>query len=78
MLDHFQKDFSKSGFQKTIKRDLVVTSIENQQIIHLFNIIKILNNFKIFKNHRIGKFINNMDFRKLDFLSAYCYHLFKL
>ena len=49
--------------------DLMVTSNENHQIIHLFNIIKILNKFKIFKYHRIGKFINIINLRKLDFLS---------
>ena len=37
---------------------------------HLFNIIKILFKFKIFNNHRIGKFSNNFGLRKLDFLSA--------
>ena len=52
-----------------LNRDLVVTTIENHLIIHLFNIIEILNKFKIFKYHQIGKFINNIDLRKLDFLS---------
>ena len=37
--------------QKYKGRDLVVTLIENHQIIHLFNIIEILNKFKIFKFH---------------------------
>ena len=34
-----------------------------------FNIIKILNKFKIFHDHQIRKFSNNIDMRKLDFLS---------
>ena len=38
--------------------------------MHLFNIIEILNRFKIFQDHRIRKFSNNIDLRKLDFLSA--------
>ena len=46
----------------------VVTSTQNHRIIHLFNIIKILNKFKIFQD-RIRKFSNNIDLRKLDFLS---------
>ena len=48
----------------------VVTSSQNQRIMHLCKIIKILNNFKIFKYHRIGKFSDIIDFRKLDFLSS--------
>ena len=48
----------------------VVTSSQNHRIIHLFNIIEILNKFKIFNNQRIGKFSNNIDLRKFDFLSA--------
>ena len=50
-------------------RDIVVTWIENHWIIHLFNIIEILKTFKIFKYHWIGKCINNINLRKLDFLS---------
>ena len=38
--------------------------------MHLFNIIEILNKFKIFKYHQIKKFINIVDLRKLDFLNA--------
>ena len=34
-----------------------------------FNIIEILNKFKIFKYHQIGKYSNNIDLRKLDFLT---------
>ena len=49
--------------------DLVVTLIENHRKIHLFKIIQILNKFKIFKYHQIGKISNNIDLRKLDFLS---------
>ena len=52
------------------KRDLVVTSNENHQIIHLFKIIKIFHQFKKFEYHRIGNFSNNIDLRKHDFLSA--------
>ena len=48
----------------------MVTSTQNHLIIHLFYIIEILNKFKIFKYHQIGKFSNNIDLRKLDFLSA--------
>ena len=55
-------------------RALVVTSIENHQKIHLFKIIKILIKFKIFKYHRIGKFIIIIGFRKLDFLSEEKYY----
>ena len=44
-------------------------SIGNHQKIHLFKIIEILNKFKIFKYHLIGKFSNIIDLRKLDFLS---------
>ena len=51
------------------KGDLVVTSIENNWKIHLFKIIEILNKFKIFKYHWIGKFISNISLRRLDFLS---------
>ena len=47
--------------------DLVVTSNENHRIIQLFNIIKILNKFKIFKYYLIRKFINNIDLKKIDF-----------
>ena len=36
----------------------VATSNQNHRIIHLFNIIEILNKFKIFKYHRIRKFSN--------------------
>ena len=45
----------------------VVTSTQNHWIIHLFNIIEILNKFKIFQDHQIRKFSNNIDLRKLDF-----------
>ena len=48
---------------------LVVTSIENHQIIHLFNIVEIFNKLKIFEYHQIGNFINNIELRKLDILS---------
>ena len=47
----------------------VVTSNQNHWIIHLFNIIQILNKYKIFQDHRIRKFSDNIDLRKLDFLS---------
>ena len=52
-----------------LPRDFVVTWNENHLIIHLFKIIEILNKFKIFKYHRIVKFSNIIDLRKLDFLS---------
>ena len=42
----------------------------NHWIIHLFNIIEILNKFKIFQYHQIRKFSNIIDLRKVDFLSA--------
>ena len=48
---------------------LIVTSIENHQKIYLFKIIEILDKSKIFKYHRIGKFGNIIELRKLDFLS---------
>ena len=48
---------------------LVVTSNENHLIIHLFMIIETLHKFKIFKYHRIGKFSNFINLRKLAFLS---------
>ena len=51
-------------------RDEIVTSNRNQWIIHIFNIIIILNTLKIFEDHGIRKFINIINFRKLDFLSA--------
>ena len=48
----------------------VVTSTQNHWIIHLFNIIEILNKYKIFQDHQIRKFSNNIDLRKLDFFIA--------
>ena len=39
----------------------VVISTQNHRIINLFNIIKILNKYKIFQDHRIRKFSNNID-----------------
>ena len=51
-----------------LEENIVVTSTQNHRIIHLFSIIKILNKFKIFQD-RIRKFSNNIDLRKLDFLS---------
>ena len=52
-----------------LKRGFVVTSTQNHRIKHLLNIIKILFSFKIFQDHRIKKFDNNIDLRKVDFLS---------
>ena len=52
------------------QRAFVVTLTQNHRIIHLFNIIEILNKFKIFQDHRIRKFSINIDLRKVDFLSA--------
>ena len=51
-------------------RAFVVTSTQNHWIIHLFNIIKILNKFKIFQDYRIRKFSNNIDLRKVDFVTV--------
>ena len=48
--------------------ELVVTSTQNHRKIHLFNIIKRLNKFKIFEHHQIGNF--SKDLRKQVFLSA--------
>ena len=50
-------------------RAFVVTLTQIHQIIHLFNIIENLNKYKIFQDHRIIKFSNNINLRKLDFLS---------
>ena len=50
-------------------RAFVVTSDRNHRKIHLFNIIQILNKFKIFKHHGIGNFSNNIKLRKQNFLS---------
>ena len=47
----------------------VVTWTQNHRIKHLFNIIEILFVFKIFQDHWIKKFDNNIDLRKVDFLS---------
>ena len=54
----------------TFCRAFVVTSTQNYWIIYLFDIIEILNKFKIFQDHRMIKFSNNIDLRKVDFLSA--------
>ena len=43
-----------------INRAFVVTLTQNHRIIHLFNIIEILNKYKIFQDHRIIKFIKNL------------------
>ena len=42
---------------------------KEQWIILLYNIIKLLNKFKIFEYNWIGKFSNKADLRKQDFLS---------
>ena len=48
--------FQRIVFGKsTVCRVFVVTSTQNYQIIQLFNIIEIINNFKIFKQQQIGK-----------------------
>ena len=61
---------TKKCFFRPLKMgDLVVTSIENHRIIHLFNIIKIFNKLKIFDYHLIQNFSKNVDLRKQDFLS---------
>ena len=51
-------------------RGFVVASTQNHGIKHLFKIIKILNILNIFQDHRIRKFGNNIDLRKVDFLGA--------
>ena len=48
---------------------MIVTLNQNHRIIYLFKIIEILNQFKIFEDHRIGKFSIIIDLKKLDFLS---------
>ena len=63
MCQPFQKLFlhleNKARKKCSVKKwAFVVTSTQNHPIIHLFNIIKILNKFKIFKYHRIRKFCN--------------------
>ena len=42
----------------------VVTSTQNHPIKHLYNIIEILFLFKIFEDHRIKKFDNNIDLNR--------------
>ena len=59
-----------SKFDMLIFRAFVVTSTQNHRKIHLFNIIKISNKFKICQDHRIRKYSNNIDLRIVDFLSA--------
>ena len=49
-------------------RELVVTPTKEHRIILSFNIIEILNNFKIFEYQQNQKFTNNTDLRKQDFL----------
>ena len=49
MFYYYQKNREKG--EKGKKGDQRVTLNEERQIIHLFKIIKIINKFKIFKNH---------------------------
>ena len=62
---------TKFSFQKLYQniRAFVVTSTQNQRLIRFFNTIEILNKYKIFQDQQITKFSNNIDSRKLDFLS---------
>ena len=46
------------------------TSNRNHRTIHIFNIIEILNKYKIFEYHQFQNFSNIIDLRKLDFLSG--------
>ena len=53
--------------------DRVVTSNENNRIIHSFKIIKILNKFQIFNTHQTENLVISsashiINLRKLDFL----------
>ena len=61
---------SKQILKVQIWRAFVVTSTQNHRSIHLFNIVEILNKYKISQDHQIRKFSNYTDLRKLDFLSA--------
>ena len=54
----------------------VATSTQNHRIVHLFNIIEILNKFKIFQDDRIRRFSNNIDLRKVDLSKRGRGHLF--
>ena len=49
---------------------MIVTSNENHQIIHLFNIIEIFMKFKIFEYYQFQNFSNIINLRKQVFLSA--------
>ena len=63
--------FKTNHNQHFIKRGIAERSFcgktQNHWIIHLFNIIEILNKYKIFQDHRIRKFSNNIYLRKVDF-----------
>ena len=59
----------KVAKKRLSKRSFVVTLNQNHGILHLFNIIQILNKFKIFLNHQIKNFSNSIDLRKQDILS---------
>ena len=63
---HFIKvgDYTKAIYTKT-EWAFVVTSTQKHWIIQLFNIIEMLNKFKLFQDHRIRKFSNNIDMRKV-------------
>ena len=50
-------------------KTVVVTSIENHQIIHLFNIVEIFHYIKKFEYNRIGNFSNNFLLKNLFFIS---------
>ena len=50
---------------------LDVTLNQNHRIIFNLTSSKNLNKYEIFKYNQIQKFSNNIDLRKVDFLSAY-------
>ena len=61
--DHIDRVWLKPYIN--FKWDLVVTSNENHQIIHLFNIVEIFHLFKKLEYHQFQNFSNNIDFRWL-------------
>ena len=55
---------------KKLKKERKKRKKKPKERAFVFNIIKILNKYKIFQDHLIRKFSNTIDWRKLDFLSA--------
>ena len=71
MVTFNDKELSRVGYFSGWINKRLDSNIEwKSWIIHLSKIIEILNKFKIFKFHRIGKSINIIDLKKQDFLSA--------